>query len=310
MRTAILQTVHSSNVIGFFIAMMVFTEFTPTLAQAESEEVGHVSGTITMDGSPPPSKKFNLATYPDPYYCGRVSDGKGWRLGPKVQLGNEHRMANAIIYIKDIETPAPRESRTTTVKARDCRFTPYIERLRTGDHLTFQNWDPVLHKLEVFQATAQGGRLLVRQDLKPHGHSRKSDFLQTGTTGLHQSGPAIQHTVNTPGVLFIRCEYHSYMQGWAIALSHPYSATSNAEGKFTIPNVPPGSYTLIIWHPVGQTERLVQIRKHETRHLKLELQPTPSPVETKPEAKPNPFGIELLGDSHIVPSVELQQEGE
>ena len=31
-------------------------------------------------GSIPEPKGFNLITFPDPTYCGRISNGKGWRL--------------------------------------------------------------------------------------------------------------------------------------------------------------------------------------------------------------------------------------
>ena len=41
---------------------------------------GIVEGTVTLEGAIPEPKGFNLITFPDPQYCGRISNGQGWRL--------------------------------------------------------------------------------------------------------------------------------------------------------------------------------------------------------------------------------------
>ncbi|MFM7841412.1 MAG: carboxypeptidase regulatory-like domain-containing protein, partial [Nitrospira sp.] len=42
---------------------------------------GTITGTVTLQGQPTPtSQGFNLITFPDPEYCGRISNGTGWRL--------------------------------------------------------------------------------------------------------------------------------------------------------------------------------------------------------------------------------------
>ena len=35
---------------------------------------GTIEGTITLDGAVPEPKGFNLITFPDPAYCGRISN--------------------------------------------------------------------------------------------------------------------------------------------------------------------------------------------------------------------------------------------
>ena len=44
------------------------------------EHGGVVEGTVTLEGAVPEPKGFNLITFPDPQYCGRISNGRGWRL--------------------------------------------------------------------------------------------------------------------------------------------------------------------------------------------------------------------------------------
>jgi hypothetical protein len=46
----------------------------------------------------------------------------------------------------------------------------------------------------------------------------------------------------------VKCNIHSWMHAFIGVLDHPYYAVSNDTGTFTIPNLPPGDYTLEAWH--------------------------------------------------------------
>ena len=48
--------------------------------EAIVSEGGTLVGTVTLDGKVPRPKGYNLITLPDQVYCGRISDGQGWRL--------------------------------------------------------------------------------------------------------------------------------------------------------------------------------------------------------------------------------------
>jgi hypothetical protein len=39
------------------------------------------------------------------------------------------------------------------------------------------------------------------------------------------------------------------MRGWLFVDDHPYFTHSDAEGRFTLPQVPPGRYELVCWLP-------------------------------------------------------------
>ena len=59
--------------------------------------------------------------------------------------------------------------------------------------------------------------------------------------------------------------------------------------------------------PLGKQETPIEIGSRQTQDMNILITPT-SPT-TYPEEEPvnNPFGIDLVGDSSIVPSVELQK---
>ena len=77
--------------------------------------------------------------------------------------------------------------------------------------------------------------------------------------------------------------------------------------KFSLKDIPPGTYNLIVWHPLGKQETAIEVRARPAKHMNILITPT-SPTTYPEEALGNnPFGIDLVGDSSIVPTVELQK---
>src|SRR5688500_13791518 len=80
--------------------------FVPTAGSYDIIEVQHggtVDGRVSLSGSIPEPKGFNLITFPDPAYCGRISNGKGWRLLHDFIVGPDGGLKNAIVTLEGIE---------------------------------------------------------------------------------------------------------------------------------------------------------------------------------------------------------------
>ncbi|MGE0474852.1 MAG: hypothetical protein AB7P17_14560, partial [Nitrospirales bacterium] len=269
---------------------------------------GHVTGTLTLKGQPMPPRRFNLVLNPDPYYCGRVSDGKGWRLTPMTHLGPKQTLEGAIVYLQDVKKGKPFSKNSPhRLKVQNCVFVPYIEGIKVGERMHIENWDPVQHQLEVFLTSSEGGIRLFGASLQSHPDNQKSDYLSEGKTGTPLPGPEQVYRMDTPGVLFFRCNYHEYMEGWSVVVPHPYYTRTQETGEFAIEDIPPGSYTLKIWHPQGTVEISVHIQAHDTINLDIQLTPDHTTAQLEEPSNTNPYGIDLVGDAHIVPTVELQQ---
>ena len=65
---------------------------------------GTLDGTVTLSGGIPAPKAFNLITFPDPTYCGRISNGSGWRLLRDFIVSQEGELKNAIVTLEGVET--------------------------------------------------------------------------------------------------------------------------------------------------------------------------------------------------------------
>jgi len=47
----------------------------------------------------------------------------------------------------------------------------------------------------------------------------------------------------------MQCGFHAYMESWGFAVDNPYFALTADDGTFSLTDVPPGEYTLMVWHP-------------------------------------------------------------
>ena len=51
----------------------------------------------------------------------------------------------------------------------------------------------------------------------------------------------------------MQCGFHAYMESWGVAITNPYFAKTDEQGRFTLTDVPPGTYKLVVWHPYIRT---------------------------------------------------------
>jgi hypothetical protein len=108
---------------------------------------------------------------------------------------------------------------------------------------------------------------------------------------------------------YMQCGFHAFMESWAMAVNNPYYALTDANGRFSIDNIPPGTYQLVVWHPQtgpGVTKMVtIQPDGKLVEHLSLLA---PQGNRSAYTVMDNPrFGPESLGYSiEIQPIVEYQ----
>jgi hypothetical protein len=75
--------------------------------------------------------------------------------------------------------------------------------------------------------------------------------LENGRTlfnvALPIPGITITKAIASNGNVRLSCNTHPWMRGWLVVTSDA-AAVSGADGRFTIDNVPPGTYELRVWH--------------------------------------------------------------
>jgi hypothetical protein len=62
------------------------------------------------------------------------------------------------------------------------------------------------------------------------------------------------------------------MEGWIYVVDNPYYATTDADGKFSITDVPPGTYKLVAVQPfTGPIEQTVTVAAGKPTSLAIDL---------------------------------------
>lgn len=271
---------------------------------------GALQGVVTMVGVVPAPKAYNLITYPDPEYCGRISNGHGWRLLRDFLVNDQGAVQNVVVFLEDVSSGKPFALSIPRIEAKDCQFLPFTTVVRSGHGVEVINMDPVMHDIQAYETShSQGARVLFNSPL-PFNHRHQRDNLHA--THDHQPGRSLvqQFTFNKGRKTFVmQCGFHAYMESWAVVVENPYFSFTDENGKFHIDRVPPGTYELRAWHPSVKHEirKRVTVSPGETVSVNFEL-PAPQGRRTAHTVMSPPrFGPGALGRPvSIDPFVERQ----
>jgi plastocyanin len=107
---------------------------------------------------------------------------------------------------------------------RNETFVPHVLAVMTGTTVDFPNSDAFYHNVFSLSKTA-------RFDL-----------------GRYAAGRSRAVRFDKPGIVRVFCDIHSHMNAFILVFSHPFFALTNAEGRYAIENVPPGTYNVIAWN--------------------------------------------------------------
>jgi hypothetical protein len=213
-------------------------------------EGGTLTGTVKLEGTVPKPKGYNLTTLPDPFYCGRISDGQGWRILQPFQVGPAGEFREVVVYLEGIDKGKP--------FARDCLFLPFTTVVRDDQSVTVVNMDPVMHDIQAYETSNLGARVLfnVPLPMNPQHLRNFKDRTEAGMYHKHMAGPPMKELVKLSKnrrIFVMQCGFHAYMESWGVAITNPYFAKTDEQGRFTLTDVPPGTYKLVVWHPYIRT---------------------------------------------------------
>jgi plastocyanin len=133
---------------------------------------------------------------------------------------------DAVVYLQ--QAPGTFAPSTETLDQKKMQFLPHVLAVVAGSTVKFLNSDPTPHN--VFSPDNEKYNL----GTWPQGQSK--DYVFNKCTKF-------------PCVYTQLCRVHPEMEGFVVVLQNRYFAVTDREGKFEIKDVPPGSYTVGVWHP-------------------------------------------------------------
>lgn len=180
---------------------------------------GKVFGTVRLEGVP--TKPSPVKIVKDVAACGQEAANEALLVGP------ERGIANVVVALKGVKVDkAPPPTAQAAVDQVGCRYTPHVQAVTVGTVLNLLNNDAVLHNV--------------------HGTAQSATVFNVAMPFKGQKLPTV---LKRPGVLKLRCDAgHTWMSAYVLVFEHPYFAVTDKKGAFSIPDVPPGKYTLEYWH--------------------------------------------------------------
>jgi plastocyanin len=136
--------------------------------------------------------------------------------------------ADAVVWVQQAPGTSTPPAQPVTMDQKQMQFMPHVLPVVLGTTVRFLNSDPTAHNV----------------------FSPDYEKYNLGTWPKDQSKNHVFSTCSKfPCAYTQLCRVHPEMEGFVVVLPNSYFAVSNKEGHFEISGVPPGQYTVAVWHP-------------------------------------------------------------
>jgi hypothetical protein len=169
----------------------------------------------------------------------------------RLVTGANGALRYAAVSLTDISAgkAVPRD-RAVVLDNVKCAFVPHVAAASVGQMLNIHNSDPFLHDAHALL----GERTLFNVAVP--------------------KGMTVRKPLAYAGLIHINCNVrHTWMHAYLLVADHPYVTVTDAAGQFVLDGVPPGTYTLRVWHELlGSSERQVTVEAGKPTTVDIDLQ--------------------------------------
>lgn len=239
--------------------------------EIEVQNGAKISGTVLLTGKRCDLERFIISK--DEKICGRSKPPC------TLILGKNFGVKNAIVSIENIEQGKKfTANRKPVLNQQKCEYVPHVMIAPLGAQLEILNSDPLLHNVHAYDLFA--GLQTLFNIAQPVRGQR---------TAIKQT------QLNKPGIVYTTCDAgHPWMNAYIMVAEHPYYALTDEDGNFTLDDVPPGMYTLKLWHEG------IRIKEKETFNGSVTKYHFEEPYELTKQVSVSPraqikltFGLEI-----------------
>ena len=210
---------------------------------------GTVSGKVTYTGTPAKQKTIDMSKEP--------SCAKQYTTPPTTETvvtGANNVLENVVVYVSagaPDEKAAPTQGVTFTQKG--CRYTPHVLVMETGQELKVVNDDQTSHNIHPLA--------------KVNREWNKSQ---------PPGSPPLVDKFDKEEFIPVKCNVHPWMRGYFAVLKTSHYAVTGDNGSFSLPNLPPGKYTITAWQEdYGPMTQDVTITGNETKSVDFTFKAKP-----------------------------------
>ncbi len=184
---------------------------------------GALSGKVIFTGESPRRRAIRMDADPA---CAALHEGRV--LADDVIIAEHGGLANVFVYVEvapdgSFDDAVPTEP--VQLRQEGCQYTPRVQGIRLRQTLEVLNVDPTLHNV---RSLAKSNRPF---NMSQPAQGKRTKFF----------------TKQELPVKF-KCDVHSWMSAYLFVIDHPFFATTDRNGHFSIDGLPDGRYTLVAWH--------------------------------------------------------------
>jgi Polysaccharide lyase family 4, domain II len=197
---------------------------------------GTIVGEVTYDGTPPQPESFPVTK--DEKVCGTAP-----KVSQALLVGPDKGIQGVVVFLPDIQKGKAQEqpAKHPMLDQQQCEYHPHIQIFPAGSTLDIINDDGVLHNV-------------------------KTDPGSKTTFNIAQPKfrKKIEKSFDSPDIVRVECNVHGWMHAVLVVSGNPYYTLTDAHGAFKLANVPPGKYTLKLWHEtLGEQTKDVTVNPNE-----------------------------------------------
>jgi plastocyanin len=226
------------------LSAAIFALPVSSMAQYKAGDVkdgGSISGTVKYKGTAPAPKKLEVSK--DKEVCGKT---------PKVDQSlvvNNGNLANAVVTITDIKSGKKIDAKKVTLDQKNCEYQPHVLAFPAGSTVEILNPDGILHNV--------------------HSYSKVNSPFNMAQPKFKKN---LDVKIDKPEAIEVKCDVHGWMHGWLVATESPYVAVTDNSGNFKLTDVPPGSYTVEVWHEkLGKNTQKVTVKAKEDAKVSFDV---------------------------------------
>jgi plastocyanin len=165
---------------------------------------------------------------------------------------DDGRYADAVVYLEDAPAKLEKKLAKKAHKAKlhivqqRLAFTPRVLAVAIGDTVEIENLDRVYHN--TFSVSP----------------AKRFDL------GKYAPGFVTPIVFDNAGIVNLHCDIHPSEAGFVVAVPNHIFTRPDSLGRFKLPKLPVGSYTLKVWHPrMGTITRAFDVKKKGNVDLEL-----------------------------------------
>jgi plastocyanin len=219
------------------------------VAMAQAAAAGSITGTALYEGKVPALKPLAVAAEP---MCAKKHPTVPNEM---LVLGPGNAMANVVVRVVS-GLPAgksyPAPTTPITMDQVGCQYIPHVIGLQVGQPLKVLNNDGVLHNVHALPKINKPFNMAMPPTRKE----------------------ATETFTKEEGMFVIKCDVHPWMQSYVGVFSHPFFAVTGADGKYTIKDLPAGTYEIEAWHErLGTQKSKVTVGASDTQTAGFKFSP-------------------------------------